>query len=292
MIIKFIDRETGQQKTETPPGEGLLKFFYTNPLGKLSLGLVAKRKLVSSLYGKRMDNKKSISKIQGFVDQLGIDMSESVKNISEFTSFNDFFYRKLKPSARPIQEGIVSPGDGKALAFNNIEDIRAFFVKGNPFTIEKFIDDPELAKKFKSSSMIIVRLAPNDYHRFHFPYSGHVSESVKIRGSYYSVSPYALFENFTRVFCENKREYTLLQTADKGDMLVVPVGATMVGTIIETYKPNSSINKGEEMGYFAFGGSTVVLFLDKNHTKIDQDLIDNTKNGIETFIKMGSTIAR
>ena len=163
------------------------------------------------------------------------------------------------------------------LAFENIADIHNFFVKGREFTLKEFLGNDELAEEHKNSSLIILRLAPNDYHRYHFPYSGTPSEMTKIKGDYFSVSPYALASNFTKVFCENKREYCILSSEEKGDIIVAPVGATMVGTIIETYKPDQSIQKGDEMGYFAFGGSTIVLLVNKDKLKIDTDIIKTPK---------------
>ena len=290
MIIEFIDRQTGKKHKETPPAEGLLQFLYDNPFGKTAILPIAKRKFISAWYGRRMDKPESVNRIQDFVDQLRIDMSESVKSIDEFTSFNDFFYRHLKPEARPIGEGLVSPGDGKLLAFENIADLDSFFVKGSEFTLAQFLADTALAKQYQNHAMIILRLAPNDYHRYHFPYAGTPTAMTRIQGSYYSVSPYALANNFVRVFCENKREYCILKTANKGDVLLVPVGATMVGGIVDTYSVNKAVQKGDEMGYFKFGGSTVVILLDKTKFQIDQDLIDNTKNKMETFVRMGERI--
>ena len=290
MNIRYINRATGELITEKPPGEGFLKFLYYKPFGKLALNLLVKRKFFSAWYGLLMDKPKSVKKIPEFVSSLNIDMDESQKSISEFKSFNDFFYRKLKPNARPIGDGLVSPGDGKLLAFENIEDVNTFFVKGNDFTLKQYLQNDQLTDQFKNASLVILRLAPNDYHRYHFPYSGKVSKPHIVKGDYLSVSPYALAENFTRVFCENERTYTLLETKDKGTILVSPVGATMVGSIIHTYANNTSINKGDEMGYFAFGGSTVVLLVDKAHFSIDKDLLENTKNNIETAVKMGEKI--
>jgi len=83
-----------------------------------------------------------------------------------------------------------------------------------------------------------------------------------------------------------------LSTANKGDILLSPVGATMVGTIIETYTPNTPVEKGDEMGYFTFGGSTVVMLVDPQHFTIDADLLKNTKNGIETAVVMGEKIGK
>lgn len=270
----------------------MLKFLYYSPLGELTLQLVAKRKLLSAIYGRLKNTKRSTKDIQPFVDTLGIDMTEAIKPVSAYTSFNDFFYRKLKPEARPIGKGLVSPADAKLLAFENAKSIGDFFVKGERFTLNKFLQSEELAAKHKNDALLIFRLAPNDYHRFHFPFAGKTSETTTIKGRYFSVSPYALESNFTRVFCENKREYMTLSTENKGDILLAPVGATMVGTIVETYTPNTEIKKGDEMGYFAFGGSTVVMLVDTNHFTIDTDLLANTKNNIETAVVMGERIGR
>lgn len=291
MQIKFIDRKSGKTQLETPPGEGFLKLLYNNPFGKMALLPIVKRKFLSEWYGRKMNKPSSVKKIQSFVSDLNIDMDEAKKEISSFTSFNDFFYRKLKPEARPIEGNFVSPGDGKLLAFENIADVHDFFIKGRNFTLKEFLNDFNLAEQYKNASLLILRLAPNDYHRFHFPYDGTPSETTKINGDYLSVSPYALASNFTKVFCENKRELCSLSTKNKGNILLIPVGATMVGTIIETYTPNTTIKKGDEMGYFAFGGSTIAILIDKTKIKIDQDILENTKNKIETFVKMGEKIA-
>lgn len=290
MQIQFIDRKSGKLITETPPAEGLLKFLYDNPLGKTALLPLAKRKFISDIYGRKMDNPNSTKKIEAFVKQLNIDMNESEKSISEFTSFNDFFYRKLKKDARPIEDGFISPGDGKLIAFESISDLDKFFVKGSEFTLQRFLNNKKLSEKYNNSSLLILRLAPNDYHRFHFPYDGKASEITQIKGCYYSVSPHALAGNFARVFCENKREYCTLSTQDKGDIIIAPVGATMVGGIVETFTPNQHIKKGDEMGYFTFGGSTIVLFVDKTKITIDSDILTNTRNKMETFVKMGEKI--
>lgn len=290
--IHFVDRKTGEKRTESPPAEGLLKFLYDNPLGKHTLLPLAKRKFISELYGRRMDAPKSTKKIPAFVEDLGIDMTESQRPMEAFTSFNDFFYRKLKPDARPIGEGFVSPGDGRLLAFQNLADLQHFFVKGRQFSLSEFLADEELAHQYKDGTLLILRLAPNDYHRYHFPYGGVPSESRKIKGSLYSVSPYAIAGNFAKVFCENKREFCFLQTEEMGRLILAPIGATMVGSIIETYTPDQSVNKGDEMGYFAFGGSTVVVLAEKGKLTVDADILENTANGLETFVRMGETIGR
>lgn len=290
MDIKYIDRETGEVILERPPGEAYLHFLYNNWLGKLALHGIIKKKWLSSRYGRFMDKPQSSERIERFVAGLGIDMDESLKRVEEFKTFNEFFYRKLKPTARPIRDGIVSPGDGKITAFQSIDKISDFFVKSEQFTLSKFLRNEELAATYADGAMIILRLAPQDYHRYHFPYSGKAHKTVDINGNYMSVSPYALKDNFAQVFTENKRAYTILKTEDKGDIVIAPVGATMVGSIINTYTPDSEVEKGDEMGYFSFGGSTIVLLFEKDTITIDEDLFRNTLNGMETGVKMGMRI--
>ena len=287
--IEYIDRKTNKILVETVPGEKILKFLYHNPFGKLPLESLVKRKCLSSFYGKLMDKKKSTNQIESFIKNNFIDMNDFQKKIGDFTSFNDFFYRKLKPNARKIEDGLVSPADGKAIGFKKIDDWNKFFVKGSEFSLEKYLNDKKLLEKYKGGSMVIVRLAPADYHRYHFPANGKVGDRNKIDGYYYSVSPYAIKDNF-RVFCENKRELTLLKTSEYGDILISEIGATMVGGIKQTYTPNTNVKKGEEKGFFTFGGSSVLLLFEKNKIKIDHDILKNTKNGYETMVYMGEKI--
>ena len=287
--IKYIERKTGEIKTEKVMGEGALKFLYYNPFGKLALNTIVKRKFVSDWYGSKMSKPESKEKIKGFVEEMGIDMSEYKRSIDEYTSFNDFFYRELKEGAREVdydEKAIVSPADGKILAYQNIKEVDKFFVKGSEFTLEEFFNDKDLAKKYEDGTFVIIRLAPADYHRFHFPTDGEISEVKKISGDYYSVSTHAIKTNF-RIFCENKREYAILKTKNFGDIAMFDVGATMVGGIVQTYKANSLVKKADEKGYFLFGGSTCILVFEKDKVEIDKDILENTQNKIETRIYMG-----
>jgi phosphatidylserine decarboxylase len=195
----------------------------------------------------------------------------------------------VKPEFRPIHDGIVSPADGRVLAFEKISLSHKFFVKGSQFSLEQFLNDDKMVKKFENGAMFIVRLAPVDYHRYHFPVSGRVGKNIKIKGAYYSVSPFALRKSLS-IFCQNKREYCIQSSEKYGDVLICDVGATLTGGIIQTYKENEILSKGTEKGYFAFGGSTLVLFFEPNKIQFSQDLIENTKSGFETFLKMGETI--
>lgn len=291
--IKYVERKTGEIKIEKVMGEGALKFLYYNPLGSLFLNTIVKRKFLSSYYGKKMNSADSKNKIESFVKEMGIDMSDYVRNINEYTSFNDFFYRELKEGARKIaneENVLASPADGKVLAYKDLKEKDKFFIKGSEFTLEEFFMDRELAKKYEGGTFVIVRLAPADYHRFHFPADGKISETKKIEGYYYSVSTHAIKKNF-RIFCENKREYAILETKNFGDIAMVDVGATMVGSIVQTYVPNSYVKKGDEKGYFLFGGSTCIMVFEKDRIEIDEDIIRNTQNRIETRLYMGEKFA-
>ena len=288
--IKYVDRESGQVRTEKVYGEQWLNWLYHNPVGEATLWAIAKRKIVSSVYGDMMENPSSSDKIQPFIEEYGVDIS--IAQEQNFNSFNEFFIRKLKPQARPIIQdslAVASPADGKVLAYENISN-SDFYIKGVRFNVESFLNNTELAKKYTDGSMIVFRLAPPDYHRYHFPISGKVPEAnTKIDGDYYSVNPLALREK-AEIFWLNKREYGVIESPVFGNVVMVEVGATMVGSMLQSYS-GTSIKKGDEKGYFKFGGSTVVLLFEKDKIQIDQDLLRNTSNSLETTIKMGEQIA-
>ena len=286
--IQYYERESGQIKTEKVAGEKCLVWLYNNPIGEVTLWALAKRKLVSTIYGNMMDRTSSAKKIHPFIEDFDIDMS--VAKEQEYKNFNDFFTRKLKKDARPIDTStnvVVSPADGKILAYPDISN-SDFIIKGYRFDVFSFLDNPDLASKYHDGALLIIRLAPFDYHRFHFPVSGNISPNKKIEGDYYSVNPFALRKK-AEIFCLNKREYTIISNPLFGDVIMAEVGATMVGSIEQTFK-GSSVNKGEEKGYFKFGGSTVVLLFEKNKIQIDEDLLINSAKGYETTVKMGERI--
>jgi phosphatidylserine decarboxylase len=217
-------------------GEKWLVWLYNNPVGEATLWALAKRKVVSSVYGNRMDRPSSTKKILAYDD--------------------------------------ISNSD--------------FIIKGYRFDIFSFLNNARLAQNYLDGTLVIIRLAPFDYHRFHFPISGNVSPITRIDGDYYSVSPLAL-RKITEIFCLNKREFTIISNPLFGDVIMTEVGATMVGSIVQTYTGNF-VKKGEEKGYFKFGGSTVVLLFEKNKIRIDDDLLINTLKGYETVIKEGERI--
>ncbi len=288
--LRYIERKSGSLTKEFVPSEGMLRWLYNSSLGKVTLNTLVKRKMLTRLGGWYMSSRFSKKKIDKFVAQYQVDLSNfKITDSKAYLNFNDFFFRKVRPEKRPIGNGVVSPADCKMLAFQSISDASSFFVKGSEFTVESFLKNKELANKYAEGSMLIARLAPADYHRFHFPASGLISESKDIKGRYFSVSPMALKKSL-EIFCQNYRTYSTLETKEYGDILISEVGATMVGSIIQTYQDNSQVEKGDEKGYFAFGGSTLVLFFEKGTVELAADLLDNTRKGYETSVFVGENI--
>ena len=270
----------------------MLRWTYESPVGKGLLELLVKRKLFSKFYGHYCDTKLSSRKIKDFIKSFDINMDEYEKSADEYISFNDFFYRKLKPSAREICKDkniFISPSDSRLLSIENIDENYKFKVKGFEYSLKEILNSKELADKYKGGTCLIFRLCPTDYHRFHFIDDGVCSPTTKIKGNYYSVSPIAL-EKISKVFTSNKREYSILHSENFGDLLYLEVGATCVGGIIQTYKENSKVNKYDEKGFFKFGGSTVIILVEKGKLKLDDDIIYHSKKDIEVMVKMGERI--
>jgi phosphatidylserine decarboxylase len=216
--------------------------------------------------------------------------------ITSFKNFNEFFYRKLKPGARPIDRLenphiVTSPADCRLNVFETITSATDIWIKGKNFNLQNLLLDGNLATIFDGGSLAICRLAPQDYHRFHIPLNCSIGETVYHDGAYYTVNPIAIRENID-VYTENRRAVTLLHSEAFGLVAFVAVGAAMVGSIVLTSKKNDHVVKGDEHGYFAFGGSTVLLLFQRGTISFDHDLIVNSKKPIETYVRMGNAIGR
>jgi len=288
--IEFVDRKTGEKVIEKVPGEGMMRFLYSqNFLGRFILWGIVKRRILSVMFGWYMFNSMSAKTVKKFIKDHHLDLSDYKVPENGFKHFNQFFYRKLKAGSRPIGSGIISPADGKVLVFPTINATKEFYIKGEKFNLKNFFESDALAEKYNEGAMAVVRLAPTDYHRFHFPVKGYVLENQRIEGFYYSVSPIALKRNM-RIFWKNKRQYVSVETEKLGAVTMAEVGATLTGSIVQSHWPNIDVKKGQEKGYFAFGGSTVIVFFEKNTMKFSDDLLANTQAGLETAVKMGETI--
>ena len=286
--IEFYNRHTGKLETESVYGEGFLRWAYGNPFGRLTVEVAVKRLWFSRWYGWRMDRPSSRRKVEPFIKDYGVDIAEFADSVDSFQSFNEFFYRKLKPEARPVAEGntvAVFPADGRHLAIQNVSASDHFYIKGQGFDLAKFLGDPKLAEEFNGGSVLISRLCPVDYHRYHFPVSG-VASTVKIlEGSLKSVSPLALRRSLS-ILWENRRARTIVDSPDFGKVVVMEVGATCVGGMRSTFKPGS-IQKGDNKGYFSFGGSCVTTVFKQGAIQFDDDLNQLAAEGREVYAKMG-----
>jgi phosphatidylserine decarboxylase len=183
----------------------------------------------------------------------------------------------------------VLPADGRHLAFQNVEAAAGFYAKGQKFDLKAFLGDEALAAKFAGGSLLISRLCPVDYHRFHFPVAGQPGEPRLINGYLYSVSPIALQRNLAYLW-ENKRMVTLVESPVFGTVAVCEIGATMVGSIVQTHVPGRAVAKGEEKGLFKFGGSCVVTIFQPGRIRLDADLVEQTAAGLEVYARMGERL--
>ena len=290
--IRFFNRHTGETESEQVYGESSLRWVYGNPLGKLSLHALVKRAGFSKWYGSRMSTAASASRVEPFIKQYGLDPADFADEPSSFKSFNEFFYRKLKPAARPIAPSpVVFPADGRHLGFPDISAIDSFFVKGQTFDLPALLADKALAEKYAKGSLILSRLCPVDYHRFHFPAAGIPSETKTIPGPLFSVSPIALAQNLSYLWT-NKRTICQLETEELGTILILEIGATCVGSIHQTYTPGKPVAKAQEKGHFAFGGSSTITIFEPGKVALAEDLLENSAKQMELYARVGSMMAK
>ncbi len=270
---------------------GWLKFFYKNSIGKIFRQLVNRRYFANlcALYQNSSLSKKTILP---FIEKYKMDVGEFERTPEEYESFNDFFTRKLKPKSRIIDTNssiVASPADSKLLVIPNISQDTQFWIKTKKFSLEKFLQNKELAKQYQNGTALIFRLAPYDYHRYHFPADCVASEPKIINGLFESVNPIA-GKSGIEFLTENERHLVTLKTKDFSDVVMVFVGAMMVGKITHTYTPEKEYKKGDEAGYFEFGGSTVALLFKPGIIKPCKKYVENSLQGFETEVRMGQAV--
>lgn len=292
--IFYIDRKTHAEQEEPVYCARSLHFLYASSIGKCLEWILSHSVVFSSCIGWWHKTSWSCKKIRPFVQTYGLRTEEFTKALHEYTSFNDFFIRTLKQEARPIvaKEGVcITPADGAYFVFPCIDEHRPFFIKGRRFCLEQFLNCSKLAEAYVGGSMVIARLAPFDYHRFHFPFACTPSSSRRINGYLHSVHPLALRRN-CKIFYENKREYCVLRSEYFGEVLFIEVGALGVGAIVQTYVPEKRYLQGDEKGFFEFGGSTIVMLFKANTIVFDEDLVEASSKGLEMRCFMGQTLGK
>lgn len=297
MEIEYIDRNTGRKEKEKIYGLGALRILYGNSfltrcLSCFLLPYFARVPFISRFYGFLQRRASSAKKIEPFISAYEVDRSEFLT--PHFDSFDDFFIRKLKSDARPIVADparAAMPADGRYLAFPSCSKSDQFYAKGQTFDLASFLQNEAYARRFHRGAMAIARLCPSDYHRFHFPVSGVASKPVLINGPLFSVNPIALRKNLSYLW-QNKRMITEIDSDRFGTVLMVEIGATCVGTIHQTFNPNLGFKKGDEKGYFSFGGSCIILLFEPGRIVFDEDLLRNSSLGFETRANFGQSLGR
>lgn len=276
----ICEKENSQDK--------LLKTLYTTVWGRIVLKPLV-QPVFSILCGKFLDSRFSRWMIQPFIRGTGIDMTPYKK--CRYNCYNDFFTREIKTGERLIdrrENVLISPSDGKVLAYK-IDENSCFEIKHSRYSLEQLLDNKKLAERFLGGYAVIIRLSVEDYHRYCYPASGYKSCNYYIPGKFHTVNPIAV--ESVPVFKQNAREYTLLKTRMFGTLIQMEVGALMVGRICNK-KEEGSVQKGQEKGYFEFGGSTIILLIQKDKIVLKEKFLRNTEKEIETKIQMGQELGK
>ena len=283
--IEYIERKSGKRVVESVMGDGALRFAYETLLGRTLWPVLFGSRLVSAVLGKRYDSPRSKKTIAALAAIPGCLPDEAEKPIDEYTSFNEFFTRRLKAGSRPTGEGLVSPADGRLMLYLNADADTPFPLKGATRSLRTVFDVKAPNGRY---DIAVIRLAPVDYHRFHFPCDCETSEPIQVvPGKYHSVNPIALLR-YPDVYADNERQI-LKCRASFGDFWLADVGAFGVGTIVQTFSGTRHA-KGDEKGFFKFGGSTVIFIVPAGTIRFDDDLVRNSAAGIETQIRCSERI--
>lgn len=222
-----------------------------------------------------------------FIKNNQIDLSDYEDQ--DYRSYNDFFTRKIKQGHRKIDdrpEHLIAPCDSK-LSVYSIRDDSYFKIKDTLYSMESLIRNKSLAAHYDGGLLLLFRLTVDDYHRFCYIDHGTKTKNYHISGVFHTVNPIA--NDIVPVYKENTREFSILESENFGNILIMEVGALLVGKIIN-YHEETEVVRGEEKGRFEFGGSTVIICLEKGKAMIDEDILINSSNGVETVVKLGEKI--
>lgn len=284
--MKYRDRDGISHDGDNGQDKFLKRLYGTVP-GRMAVKILC-HPIVSELGGRFLNTRLSKLGIRPFIKNNHIDMSE-YETVS-YRSYNDFFKRKIKAKKRPVNmadDVLISPCDAK-LSVYRINKDSVFSIKNSEYTVASLLRNKRLSDAFEGGYCFLFRLTVDDYHRFCYVDGGRKSRNFKIPGCLHTVNPAAL--DFADVYKENSREYTVVRTENFGDIVQMEVGAMMVGRIVN-HDGIGRVRRGDEKGYFEFGGSTVVVLVKKNVVSVRMDILKNTKDGYETKVKMGEEVA-
>jgi phosphatidylserine decarboxylase len=288
--ILLWNRQKAREEIEQVYGDSLLRWAYGTKMGQTLAERVLSKAFLSRAYGAYQSSRLSQHKIEPFIHEFKIPMDEYQND--GYKTFNEFFIRKFKTGVRNFTEvsrEFPAFAEARYFAYKKTSKEQVFPVKGTGFSAEELLDNSEKAKAFVGGPLLLARLCPTDYHRFHFPDDGNVLESYSIHGQLHSVNPVAL-KYKSKIFVTNERQVSILETSHFGKIAYVEVGALCVGKIVQTYK-NDAFKRGDEKGYFLFGASTVIVLGEPGAWEPDSDLLDQTSRGRETLIHLGEKVA-
>ena len=278
------------RKGQTVPGDAgqdrLLEWMYGTAIGRCFVRLMIVPR-VSRAAGWLLDQRISALAVPAFIRKNCIRMEDFEQR--PFTSFNDFFTRRVREGRRPIDREpahLIAPCDSKLTVYPIGEDSR-FCIKGVEYTLESLLRDRTLAERFLGGTLLLFRLTVGDYHRYGYVDSGFIGPQTHIDGVFHTVNPAAASRY--PIYRENTREFALLESEYFGTLLQMEVGAAMVGRIVNE-PGNRAVQRGEEKGRFEFGGSTVIVLLQKDAAMIDEDILRNTREDAETIVRLGEKI--
>lgn len=277
--MDYIDLQ-GKKVSNITNQDKLLSFLYTNIFGRMLLKPLIQPQ-VSKLAGRYLSSAHSKWLISKFIERNEINMD--IYEECDYSSFNDFFTRKIKPDCRPVPEDLdvlISPCDCLATVYP-IQENTTFSIKNTEYTLRSLLRSPRLAKRFRGGYAYVLRLTVEDYHRYLYSVSGKQSKNYHIDGTYHTVNPIA--NDYLPIYKENTREYTVIHSKEFGDVLQMEVGALLVGKI-SNHKQSTVVTRGEEKGFFEYGGSTIVVLTQKGRVTPRSDLLTNSKNGYETKV--------
>jgi len=259
------------------------------------------RKLLKSMsvkQGIKYDAPESAKDIPAFIDFHKLKTDEIRDPLESFRNFNEFFYRKLKSDARPVENPndpnrLVSGADCRLMAFETVSEATRIWVKGREFSVSRLLGDvyADQVDNYNGGALCIFRLAPQDYHRFHSPVDGRIGKMTYISGEYYTVNPQAI-RTALDVYGENARKVVPIDSPQFGRVFAVCIGAMMVGSIKTTVNEGDDVKRGDEFGYFAFGGSTIVVVFERGVVEWDEDLLINGRASLETLVRVGMGIGK
>ena len=277
--MDYIDLQ-GKKVSNITNQDKLLSFLYTNIFGRMLLKPLIQPQ-VSKLAGRYLSSAHSKLLISKFIERHEINMD--IYEECDDSSFNDFFTRKIKPDCRPVPEDLdvlISPCDCLATVYP-IQENTTFSIKNTEYTLRSLLRSPRLAKRFRGGYAYVLRLTVEDYHRYLYSVSGKQSKNYHIDGTFHTVNPIA--NDYLPIYKENTREYTVIHSKEFGDVLQMEVGALLVGKI-SNHKQSTVVTRGEEKGFFEYGGSTIVVLTQKGRVTPRSDLLTNSKNGYETKV--------